>query len=171
MPIEDFLPPPPWEGLPIPRSLLRGSKHRHVSTITRAEIRRGVRLETEWGVEKYGEKQWAREVWGKIINNNVSLFHGTSEYILDDILREGLKPGYIGWGYEPEEIEGLPEEERPEPAVWLAYTPYLAFFFGDLVVQVTIPVSWIIEANDGVLVEKTIPPTMIDRYLFIENWR
>lgn len=134
-------------------------------------IREGARKEVEWGVEHYGEKKWAEGLWGRVVNGSVTLFHGTSEVSFEDISRGGLKPSYTGHGYEQEEIDEMPLEERPAPAVWLAYTPYLAFFFGDAIVQVTIPLSWINEANDGVLVEQAIPPTMIDRFLLIEDWK
>lgn len=139
-------------------------------TVTEIIIREGARKEAEWGKESYGEKKWAEGLWGRVTDGSVTLFHGTGEASVDDILRDGLQPSYAGWFYEQEEAEELPPEERPSPAVWLAYTPYLAFFFGDAVVQVTIPLSWIKEANDGVLVERAIPPAMVDRYLLIKNW-
>jgi hypothetical protein len=134
-------------------------------------IRLGAQKEVDWGKIAYGEKHWAEELWGKVVNDNVTLFHGTSEYLLEDISRCGLQPSYAGHGYDEEEIGGLPEVERPVPSVWLAYTPYLAFFFGDVIVQVTIPLSWITEANDGVLVEQVIPPAKIDRYLYLKYWK
>jgi len=144
---------------------------RHLSTVTEAAIKEGVRIEAEWGEEHYGKKTWAKELWGRVEDGKITLFHGTGRYVLGEILEEGLKPSYAGWGLEPEEAEEMPPEIRPTPSVWLAYTPYLAFFFGDTVLQVTIPVSWITEANDGVLVVRHIPPGMIDRYLYIEDWK
>lgn len=139
-------------------------------TVTEDTIKKGAGKEVEWGEEQYGKKKWAEELWGKVTGGNITLFHGTSKFLIEDILKNGLQPGYTGLGYEPEEVEELPPEERPSPAVWLAYTPYLAFFFGDVVIQVTIPLSWIVEANDGVLVERAIPPTMIDGYRLIGSW-
>lgn len=131
------------------------------------KIAKGVRSEVEWGKKQYGEKIWASERWAKVTNGRVTLYHGTNLHDLPSILREGLKPSTVGWGYDEEDID---LEEAPTPAVWLAYTPYLAFFFGDVAIQVSIPVEWIAEANDGVLVEKHIPPEMIDEYMLIENW-
>jgi len=140
-------------------------------TLELTTVRKGVKEETEWGKETYGDKSWAKESWGKTSNGNITLFHGTDKYLLNDILKKGIEPSYKGWSLEKEEAEEIPEKERPNPAVWLAYTPYLAFFFGNVAIQVTIPLSWVTEANDGVLVERHIPPTMIDRYVFIEDWK
>lgn len=136
-----------------------------------AIVKEGTRKEVEWGIEMYGEKKWGEELWGKITNGNITLFHGADKFELDGILKHGLLPSYSGWGFEPEEVEETPPKEKPAPSVWLAYTPYLAFFFGNVAVQVTIPWSWVVEANDGVLVEKAVPPTMIDRYLAVEDWK
>ena len=139
--------------------------------ITEETIRLGAQKEVVWGMEQYGERHWAEDLWGKIIDGKATLFHGTSNYVLEDITRYGLQPSVAGHGYEQEEWEKEPKGGRPIPSVWLAYTPYLAFFFGDVLVQVTIPISWITEANDGVLVEQPIPPIMIDRFLHMEDWR
>jgi len=139
--------------------------------ITEETIRLGAQKEVVWGMEQYGEKLWSEHLWGRIVDSKVTLFHGTSSCLLGDILAYGLRPSVIGHSYTWEEWKEMPEGERPIPAVWLAYTPYLAFFFGDTLVQVTIPISWITEANDGVYVEQPIPPTMIDRFLHIEDWR
>lgn len=139
--------------------------------ITEDVIHEGAQKEVDWGKVAYGEKRWAEDLWGKVVDGKVTLFHGTSGYLLEGISKYGLMPSYAGHGYEEEEIKGIPKRERPLPSVWLAYTPYLAFFFGDALVQVTVPVSWITEANDGVLIEQPIPPIMIDRFLNIEDWR
>ena len=139
--------------------------------VSEAVIKEGIHRETIWGEETYGKKTWAEGSWGKIENNKITLFHGTDRFMLDDILKEGLRPSYFGHGYEREEIKMIPKRVRPRPAVWLAYTPYLAFFFGNCVIQVTIPLNWIGEANDGVLVERYIPPSMIEGYILEENWK
>lgn len=133
--------------------------------------KKGVRTESEWGEEQYGRKTWASERWARITNGKITLYHGASSYNLPGIIREGLKPSTVGHAYEAEEDVDIAPEEAPTPAVWLAYTPYLAFFFGDVAIEVTIPAAWIAEANDGVLVERHIPPGMIDRYVLMEDWK
>lgn len=135
------------------------------SSEIRDMVQQKVLGETRWGEDQYGKKVWAKESWGKIVGRQVTLFHGTDPGNVPRILREGLTAGY---DIPPEELEG---EELAPPAVWLAATPYLAFFFGDAAVQVTIPLEWIAAANDGLLVTRDIPAGMTGRVMLIGEWK
>lgn len=117
-----------------------------------------------WG--QPGESTWARHEWGKIINGHVTLFHGTSDYLLPNILKEGIKQGY----WTPP--EGLGEGEEPQKGVWLTTTPYYAFFYGDVTLRVCVPVGWIDTVmGDEIWLDRDIPPSMIVEAKTIEQWR
>lgn len=130
----------------------------------RTIIREKLKQETEWGEEQYGKKQWSKEDWGKIEGGLVTLFHGTWPYNIPRIIKEGLLAGY---DVPPEEWA---EDERFEKAVWFGVTPYLAFFFGDVCVKARVPLDWIDQANDGVLVDRSVPPSMILEVKEIDDW-
>lgn len=117
-----------------------------------------------WG--QSGESNWARDEWGGAIDGMITLFHGTSPFSLPDILREGLKLGY----WTP--LEELEEGEEPQKGLWLAVTPYYAFFYGDVCVRVRIPIEWVDSVNgDEVWLERNIPPEFIVEVKTIEDWR
>lgn len=117
-----------------------------------------------WG--QPGESSWARSEWGKIINGYVTLFHGTSAYLLPTMLKEGIRMSY--WT-PPEE---LGEGEEAQEGVWLTTTPYYAFFYGDVALRVHIPVDWIDKImGDEVWLDRDVPPGMIIESKTIEEWR
>lgn len=113
-----------------------------------------------------GESSWARSEWGKIINGHITLFHGTSSYMLPTVLKEGIKLSY--WT-PPEELD---EEEEAQKGVWLTTTPYYAFFYGDVALRIRVPVDWIDKVmGDEIWLSRDVPPRMIIESKTIEEWR
>jgi len=163
---KDLLPQPPWDGPPVPKGVAQPGVNKL------RVIQEKLAEEIEWGESEEGRKiwkhegksKWMREEWGKVEGGMVTLFHGTDPFNVPRITTKGLT---AGWDIPPEEMEG---EEMAPKAVWLAATPYLAFFFGDTCVKVRIPLEWVDKANDGVLVERDIPPEMIQETMAIERW-
>lgn len=120
-------------------------------------IKAKLKQETEWGEKIYGGKTWTKDEWGKIDNGIVTLFHGTSPYDLPSVIKTGLK-------------KSQSNEEDLYRGVWFSVTPYLAFFFNDVCLKVRVPISWVGDAGDGVVVERNIPPRMIVNHLHINDW-
>jgi len=121
-------------------------------------IRDKVLEETKWGIKEHGEKKWAIEEAGRVTHGNVILFHGTDTYILKDILKGGVRRGFG------------PEEDEMGNYIYLATTPYLGFFFGNVCLKVRVPLRWVDDAGDGVAIEHDIRPEMILDYRRLSDW-
>jgi len=97
--------------------------------------------------------------WGKIKNGYVTLFHGVTKELIPEILSKGLKAKRIG--------------EFPK-LVWFGATPYMAFYFGDTAVQVSIPASWVTNYVGGLfgeyMVERNVPVNMVTKIIKFEEW-
>jgi len=173
---KDFLPQPPWEGPPFPR--LFSSEESRRGGIIRA-LRAEVLEEIRWKSTKEGRRElkyegesgWAREEWGEVKNGMVTLFHGTHPSNVAEILEKGLRAMLISEIWDLGESEEDEEEYDIREGLFLAVTPYYAFSFGDVCVRVRIPVEWITEVEEGVQVDRDIPPEMIMEVKSVGDWR
>lgn len=114
------------------------------------------------------DSSWASQEWGKVIDGYVTLFHGTSEYNIESILKDGLK---LNQWIPKEELE-WDESEEEQLGLWLTTTPYYAFFYGDICVRLRIPVEWIEEVSgDEIWLSREVPASMIIEVKDIVTWR
>ena len=173
------------------KPIARGLLPEHHSSAWRGKgnlidlIAEQVKAEIEWGEGKEGRKLWSAEnerlrrqeevLWGKVENGYVTLFHGTGRETIPKILRESLVQRYEMIGKTKEELTEEEWEDVREMgfgyAIWLAATPYGAFFYNDTALQVRVPLSWISYFDEsGFMVEKNISSSMIQKVIRFEEW-